>query len=95
VHRFVAGRAQHPAADVVLCVVPQHPVDEAGLSIEVVSGLAQRLDALLKDLRETLSVVMNFKLPRLTTLRALKTSRLQLRIRPLSINTRPTQRGKR
>ena len=60
---IVAGRAQHPAADVGLRVVPQHPIDEAGLTVEVVSGLAEGLDALLEYLRESLSVVVHLEVP--------------------------------
>lgn len=46
----MARRTQHPTTDISLRVVPQHPVDEAGLAVEVVTGLAEGLDALLEDL---------------------------------------------
>ena len=85
--RFVTVRAQHPAADVVGGVIPQDPVHKAGLAVEVVSRLAQRLDALLEDGREALSVVVDLEVPVRSALRALEACRYHLGEGPLTVET--------
>jgi len=87
----VTRSAQDEPGDVVLCVVPDHPLSETLLAVPVLARLAEGRDALVHDLCESLSVVVHLEVPGGVATRALEACGLEFWEGPCAIDLRPAE----